>query len=183
MRYLTRHHYPGGMNSFLYSHFHLLLFSLTYSYFCTHWWNAGAGMPGIVPTLLMSHCRCGLQTLCHQSSPVRRTFRIASWTKPSSTLWECSYVTFEIFINGAHSFSYPLILRKLLGCQLSSGDVLGQGGISQRSSSNSRSWDAERLFNQPAKRELPESFLDDTNPPCFSHQIWFCSGCHSLVPN
>ena len=46
----------------------------------------------------------------------------------------------------------------------------------------SPSSDRARLFSLAAKREFPESILDDTRQPCPVHQTCFWSSLHTLVP-
>ena len=91
------------------------------------------------------------------------------------------YIYTDSLINKVH-FKIPLFIY-FCGCPLKPGTLSGHSLISQCSSYHSHSRDKERLLNQPAMRELPESLPDENNPPCLVHQTWFGSGLHSLATN
>ena len=77
---------------------------------------------------------------------------------------------------------YPVLLRKLFRCHLPSWDVVWSGLNLLTQPFPPPQLYGERIFHWAATRELPETFLDDTNQPCLTHQTWFCSGLHTQEP-
>lgn len=79
--------------------------------------------------------------------------------------------------------SISLFMYKFIWVPLQLGMLSGQGLISQHSSYHSHSSDRERLLSPATTRELPESVLGDTNPPCLIHHTWLWSGlqCRGAV--